>query len=416
MKNTLYLVGILFVAVLLYAVNLTDENTELKQTMHAYYTNEMAAASAKMTQLSQAINQAQLFEEGEARDSEMQSVWRISNDLRNSIGKLPIHSGVANDMMGYLGRMGDQAKSGTQEDWQAIAQNMNGLKEEWNVATARFFSTDSNYDTWADGLLEEGDSPFQTVSANLKSYQETDFPLTASESDYEKKRDLVHLTDKEVTKEEALQRIHDLFPATEGATLTVSMNADDAAYPFYHVQFARGSRLGYADITKKGGHVLSFLLERPANDPQVTQQQAREMATDFLQQAGYKDVVYVEARENHEAWHFVFTRKAGDALVYPDSIQLKLAKDTGELLGINAMEYIQKETLPDTTAKELDMATYFADNVSVEETKLVYTEGSGHELVLCYEVVARLSDEANETFRVLIDADTHKVVQVEQLV
>lgn len=98
----------------------------------------------------------------------MQSVWRISNDLRNSIGKLPIHSGVANDMMGYLGRMGDQAKSGTQEDWQAIAQNMNGLKEEWNVATARFFSTDSNYDTWADGLLEEGDSPFQTVSANLK--------------------------------------------------------------------------------------------------------------------------------------------------------------------------------------------------------------------------------------------------------
>lgn len=61
MKNTLYLVGILFVAVLLYAVNLTDENTELKQTMHAYYTNEMAAASAKMTQLSQAINQAQLL-------------------------------------------------------------------------------------------------------------------------------------------------------------------------------------------------------------------------------------------------------------------------------------------------------------------------------------------------------------------
>ncbi len=415
MKNSLYLVGILLVAVLLYAVDLTKQNNELKQSMHAYYTNEMAAASAKMTQLSQAINQAQLFEDGEARDNEMQSIWRISNDLRNSIGKLPIHNGVANDMMSYLGRMGDQAKSGTQGDWQAIAQNMNSLKEEWNVATARFFSTGSNYDTWADGLLEEK-SPFQTVSANLKSYQETDFPLTASESDYEKKRDLVHLTDKEVTKDEALQKMRELFPSTDGATVTVSMNADDAAYPFYHIQFARGSRLGYADITKKGGHILSFLLERPANDPQVTQQQAREMATSFLQKAGYTDAVYVEARENHEAWHFVFSRKSGDAIVYPDSIQLKLAKDTGELLGLNAMEYIQKENLPDTTPVELAMENYFADGVNVEETKLVYAENTGRELVLCYEVIARVDHEQNETFRVLIDANTHKVVQIEQLV
>ena len=415
MKNILYLIGILLVAVVVYAVDLTRQNTELKQSMHAYYTNEMAAASAKMSQLSQAINQARLFDEGEARDNEMQAIWRISNDLRNSIGKLPLHNGVADEMMSYLGRMGDQAKSGTEGDWEAIAQNMNNLKEEWNVATARFFATDSNYDTWADGLLETK-SPFQTVSTNLKSYQETDFPLTASESDYEKKRELTHLTDKEVTKDEALKKMHELFPAIDGATVTVSMNADDAAYPFYHIQFERGSRLGYADITKKGGHILSFLLERPVNDAQVTQQQAREMATDFLQQAGYTDVEYVEARENHEAWHFVFSRKAGDALVYPDSIQLKLAKDTGELLGINAMEYIQKENLPDTEPVELNMENYFADDVNVEETKLVYTENTGRELVLCYEVVARVSNEKNETFRVLIDANTHKVVQVEPLV
>ncbi len=416
MKNYLYLIGILFVAGAVYTVNLMNENKELKQTMHAYYTNEMAAASAKMTQLSRAVNQAQLFPEGEARANEMQTVWRVSNDLRNSIGKLPLHTGVANDMMSYLGRMGDQAKSGTRGDWQAIAQNMNALQEEWNVATSRFFAAESDYDTWADGLLEDEKSPFQTVSKNLKSYQETDFPVTASESDYEKKRDLVHLTDKEVSKEEVLQKIHHLFPSTEGATLTVSMNADDAAYPFYHVQFARGSRLGYADVTLKGGHVLSFLLERPVNEPKVTQQQARDMASDFLRDAGYTDVVYTEARENHEAWHFVFTRKAGDALVYPDSIQLKLAKDTGEVLGINAMEYIQKETLPDTTAKELDMENYFSDAVNVEEEKLVYTENPGRELVLCYEVVARLSNETNETFRVLIDANTHKVIQVEPLV
>ncbi|MGM9944199.1 MAG: PepSY1/2 domain-containing protein [Lysinibacillus sp.] len=415
MKNTIYLFGILLVALLVYTIDLNQENKKLRQTMHAYYTNELAMTSEKISELSTAINQAQLFSPGKARDEEMDTVWRVSNELRNTISQLPIQSEIANSMLNYLGRMGEQAKKGREEDWSAIATNMNALKEEWNVATARFFSVDSNYDTWNDGLLEMADSPFKNVATNLKSYHETDFPITASESDYQKKRDLAHLTDREITKDEALQKMHNLFPATNGATLNVALNADDAAYPFYHIQFVRGSRLGYADITKKGGHVLSFLLERPVNEVVITQQQAREMATKFLQDAGYTDVVYVEARENHEAWHFVFTRQEGDALVYPDSIQLKLAKDTGEILGLNAMEYIQKETLPVMTPKEIVFEDYFADSANVEDTKLVYTENDSFDLVLCYEVIVRMNNDYHDTFRVLINAETHEVVEVEPL-
>ena len=342
-------------------------------------------------------------------------VWRVSNDLRNTISQLPIQPEISNSMLNYLGKMGEQAKKGREEDWSKIAKNMSALKEEWNVATARFFATDSNYDTWADGMLDMAKSPFKTVATNVKSYQEADFPITASEADYEKKRDLMYINDKEVTKDEALQKVHNLFPATNGATLNVALNKEDAAYPFYHVQFVRGSRLGYADITKKGGHVLSFLLERPVNEVNITQQQAREMATKFLKEAGYTDVVYVEARENHEAWHFVFSRQVNDAIVYPDSIQLKLAKDTGEVLGLNAMEYIQKETLPTTVPKELVFNDYFADSANVEETRLVYTQNDSFDLVLCYEAIVRMKNDQHDTFRVLINAQTLDVVEVEPL-
>ena len=415
MKKWIYILSILSVGLLVYTINVSEQNKDLRQTLHAYYTNELAMTSEKMQELSTAINQAQLFSSGKARDEEMDTVWRVSNDLRNTISQLPIQTEIANSMLNYLGKMGEQAKKGREEDWSNIAQNMNALKEEWNVATARFFAADSNYDTWADGMLEMADSPFKTVATNMKSYQEADFPITASESDYEKKRDLVHINDEEVTKDEALQKMHDLFPATNGATLNIALNKEDAAYPFYHIQFVRGSRLGYADITKKGGHVLSFLLERPVNEVTITQQQAREMATKFLKDAGYTDVVYVEARENHEAWHFVFSRQVNDAVVYPDSIQLKLAKDTGEILGLNAMEYIQKETLPTMAPKEIVFDDYFADVANVEETKLVYTDNDSYDLVLCYEVIVRMNNDQHDTFRVLINAETHEVVEVEPL-
>ncbi|WP_431029675.1 PepSY1/2 domain-containing protein [Lysinibacillus sp. LZ02] len=416
MKNTLYLLGILSFALVLYTIHLSQENGELKQAVHAQYTSELASASEKLNNLSKTVLQAQLFQDEQARSEEMDSIWRLSNELRNSITKLPIQSEVASELLSYLGKMGEQAKRGTEADWEGISQNMKMLSEDWTVATARYFAADSDYNTWQDHLLDEVNSPFKQVSTTVKSYREANFPITASESDYQKKRELAHITDKDVTKEQAVNRVRELFPTIDGATLTVSMNADDAAYPFYHIQFVRGSRLGYADVTKKGGHLLSFLLERPVNEQNISQQQARDTAIQFLKQAGFTDVVYTEARENHEAWHFVFTRQAGDALVYPDSIQLKIAKDNGEVLGANTMEYIQKETIPDTKPTPLNADEYFTDRVTVEDTKLVYTENAGYELVLCYEMTVRVNNDTNDTFRVLIDANTHDVIQTEKLI
>ncbi|MFF5993592.1 PepSY1/2 domain-containing protein [Lysinibacillus sp. KU-BSD001] len=416
MKNTLYLLGILSFALVLYTIHLSQENGELKQAVHAQYTSELASASEKLNNLSKTVLQAQLFQDEQARSEEMDSIWRLSNELRNSITKLPIQSEVASELLSYLGKMGEQAKRGTEADWEGISQNMKMLSEDWTVATARYFAADSDYNTWQDHVLDEVNSPFKQVSTTVKSYREANFPITASESDYQKKRELAHITDKDVTKEQAVNRVQELFPTIDGATLTVSMNADDAAYPFYHIQFVRGSRLGYADVTKKGGHLLSFLLERPVNEQSISQQQARDTATQFLKQAGFTDVVYTEARENHEAWHFVFTRQAGDALVYPDSIQLKIAKDNGEVLGANTMEYIQKETIPDTKPTPLNADEYFTDRVTVEDTKLVYTENAGYELVLCYEMTVRVNNDTNDTFRVLIDANTHDVIQTEKLI
>ena len=85
-----------------------------------------------------------------------------------------------------------------------------------------------------------------------------------------------------------------------------------------------------------------------------------------------KDVAYVESRENHQAWHVTFARvHPGDnALIYADGVQLKVAKDTGELLGANAMEYIQEENIKKQTAKPIDWKTFFQDDIQVQEVKI----------------------------------------------
>ena len=350
----------------------------------------------------------------------------MSSELRNTVSNLPVQEEVRTQWMRYLGKIGESAKqaatSGDAATWrkqmETVSGNLHDFTEEWQVATTSFYANDGDFKKWSTNQLTElSDSPFLQVSKQLKTYNETDFPLTASESDYEKKRDLKNLRGQQVTKQQAIEKFRQVFPAISEAALTVTKSHDDAPYPFYHIQFVRGARIGYADITENDGHLLSFLMERPVSSNVLSHEEILEKAEKFVKQAGFPDVVMTESRENHEAWHFVFTRVYGNeqALVYPDSIQVKLAKDTGEVLGVSAMEYVQKETIKEQPIEPIDWAEFFHKDVIVEEVKIMYTGNDSFQLRKCYEVLAHVKNDLHDTFRVVIDAQTHDVVKTEQL-
>ncbi len=49
MKKWIYILSILSVGLLVYTINVSEQNKDLRQTLHAYYTNELAMTSEKMT-------------------------------------------------------------------------------------------------------------------------------------------------------------------------------------------------------------------------------------------------------------------------------------------------------------------------------------------------------------------------------
>ncbi|MED3660615.1 PepSY1/2 domain-containing protein [Ureibacillus sp. FSL K6-8385] len=427
MKSLVYLLSIAVLALGVYAYEVRSDNQELKQTIHAQYTNSLSNASEKLSYLQRSVAQSLLFQDEKALQNELDNIWRTSNELRSSISNLPLNPDVANQWLRYLGKIGDEAKraatEGDYESWQkkmtVVHQNLEKLTDEWTVATAQFFENDRNFDKWqqvAKADLEE--SPFKNIASNLKTYTEKDFPLTTSESDWLKKRDLKHIRDREITKDEAIKVLEKLVPGIKDATYTVSRSKEDAPYPFYHIQFVKGSRIGYADITVKGGHLISFLSERPVQpDKNVTQEKVKELTKQFIQRAGYDDLEIIEMQENHESWHVRLARVAGKhrAIVYPDGIQMKISKDSGELLGLNAMEYVQKENIKDQPVIPIDWKKFFRPNTIVEQERFIYTENEAYQLRLCYEVIARFKDDSNKTYRVVVDTENHDVIKVEQL-
>ncbi|MEB2279821.1 germination protein YpeB [Lysinibacillus xylanilyticus] len=409
-----------------YSINMHGKNASLQRTVLAQYTDNLTDASEKLSHLQRAVSQSLLFRDDNAIHNELDSVWRLSSDVRSSMSNIPIGQEVSNDWLSYLGRLGDEAKktakTGDFKAWREkmpqVSTNLQALSDEWSAATVDFYKNNGKMDVWLRQVdTKNPNTTFDNVQKTLKDYSEKDFPLTLSESDWQKKMDLKALQDSDITEKEALEKVKQLFPIIKDATFTVTKSSDTAPYPFYHIQFHQDIRLGYVDLTEKGGHLISYLVERPVDEARLSQDEIMKKAEEYVKRLGMNDVAFVESRENHQAWHVTFARvHPGDnALIYADGVQLKLAKDTGELLGANAMEYIQAETIKPQTAKPIDWKTFFDDDVKVQEVKNIYTDNGSFEQRLCYEVIAVRDKNAQETFRIVIDAEKHNVLKVEYL-
>ncbi|MEB2301042.1 germination protein YpeB [Lysinibacillus xylanilyticus] len=409
-----------------YSINMHGKNASLQRTVLAQYTDNLTDASEKLSHLQRSVSQSLLFRDDNAIHNELDSVWRLSSDVRSSMSNIPIGQEMSNDWLSYLGRLGDEAKrtskTGDYQAWREkmpqVSTNLQSLSDEWSAATVDFYKNNGKMDVWLRQVdTKNPNTTFDNVQKTLKDYGEKDFPLTLSESDWQKKIDLQALQDSVITEKEALEKVKQLFPIIKDATFTVTKSSDTAPYPFYHIQFHQGIRLGYVDLTEKGGHLLSYLVERPVDEARLSQDEIMKKAEEYVKRLGMNDVAFVETRENHQAWHVTFARvHPGDnALVYADGVQLKLAKDTGELLGANAMEYIQEETIKPQTAKPIDWKTFFDPDVKVEEVRNIYTDNGQFEQRLCYEVIAVRDKNTQETFRIVIDAENHNVLKVEYL-
>lgn len=225
------------------------------------------------------------------------------------------------------------------------------------------------------------------------------------------------MTDKKVTREEAIERFKFLFPEVSNSSIVVENSKPGAPYPFYHIRFAEDSSVGYIDITEKGGHVLSFLSERPFGQETQSYEFIKEKAEQFLSSSGYGDTVLEEARENHTSWHFVFVRVEPEyeAKVFSDVIHLKVAKDTGGIIGLNAMEYIQKENLKPQKIVEQNWEEFFRTNVTVVEEELAYVENDRLDQRLSYYLTVTMEvDEQIDTYVVVVDTETAEVIKTEK--
>lgn len=427
MKKMIFVLAYALVVVSVFAFTKATESNKLALLLSNQYAQQMADASDKLDELDSAVKRTLLFNQSEGSKKARDDIWRLSSDIKRSVASLPLDTSFSTSWMNYLGRIGNYAKEAERledpEEYYTVmskaSKNLGVMQDDWRLATAGLIDGQYSMDEWTNRLdASKSNFDWSNMGSSVKQYTEADFPLTASESDAMKKRDLKDIDEAKVTQAQAVERFKTIFPQVSNEVVGVEKSKPGSPYPFFHIRFSDGESIGYIDITEKGGHILSYLSERPFGKSSVPFDDLKRTTEEFLKAAGYKDVVYEESRENNTAWHFVFVRKEPfyDAKVFSDVIHLKVAKDTGDIIGLDASEYIRKEKLHRQSIKKMDWKEFFHKDVQIVEDELAYVENESLEQRLAhYLKVTRDEHGHTGTYNVLVDTETSEVIKTEKL-
>jgi len=172
-----------------------------------------------------------------------------------------------------------------------------------------------------------------------------------------------------------------------------------------------------AEITKHGGRLLQLLNSRTIGNPTVDLARARTLGQEYLNTIGYTgmDATYGQAIEGTAT--IAYALRENGMLIYPDQIKVQIALDTGEVIGVDARQYLMahhNRTAPQPRISPQEAEERVNPDLQVQRAQLTMIPNqSGTGEILAYEFLTNFGDD---TYLVYINAETGGEEQVLQQV
>lgn len=143
----------------------------------------------------------------------------------------------------------------------------------------------------------------------------------------------------------------------------------------------------YTGVSQQGGKVLWMANPRPIDNPQLSIEEAEKKALDYLNEKGFDSMEPNYSLQNDGYSLFNFANTQDDVTIYPDLIKVKVALDTGEIVGFDASAYYLNNHDRDFQSPSIS-AEEAMDNLRVDfniDSVRLALIPKGKEEVLCYE-------------------------------
>jgi len=432
-------IAIVFLSVGIFSVGLwgykehEEKNAILIQAENTYQ-RAFHELSYHMDLLYDKIGISLAMNSNEQLSPQLVEVWRLTSEAHGNVSQLPLSLLPFSRTEEFLSEIGDFTyqtavrdleKTPLTEEEQATLNELydqaKEIKEE--LREVQYLTLKDNL-RWMDVqlALATEDEPldntiidgFKTVEKKVEGYAEgyTDSPIF---SDTKEKSKYQQIKGELIDEQSALKKAKDIFNAPNNHDLSIHESGEGADTPIYSISYDNENTFAYMDISKHGGNPLSLLIERPMKEKELSLNKGLEKAKEYLENFGYESMKVFQSSEYDHIGVYSFAYEENDMMIYPDSVEVKVALDNGDVLGFAAQNYLMNHH--DRKVKEADITIEEAKesinkNIKIQKEGLAIIDNDLDEEILVYEFFGLYKDE---TYRIYIDAMNGKEEKVERL-
>lgn len=361
-------------------------------------------------------------------------IWRITSEAHSNVSQLPLGLLPFNKTEEFLSEIGDFTYRTavrnldddplTAEEGQVLEdlyEQANEIKDE--LRHVQHLALENNL-RWMDVELalvnnEGGDNSiidgFETVEEQVDGYREANSQSGLIGISTRPEDHFDELTGEELSEEDIAEISRDIFNSETLENIEIVASGDGADIPFYSVSYQDEEKRGYMDITQKGGAPLTILIERSLNESELSLHDGVEKAETYLEEFDLEGMELYQTMELDGVGMYSFLHNQDGIRIYSDAVEVKVALDNGDLLGLTATEYYanhHEREIEEPSITEEEALNAVNPNVRIEEQALAVITNDLDEEVLVYEFLGVLNDD---TYRIFINAESGREEMVEKL-
>jgi len=361
----------------------------------------------------------------------LQEAWRQANFAQAYLGQLPVAQDVLANTSKFLTQVGDYAyslsnntmsgRNLSDEEYETL-QNLHGFAASLgNSLNELQDQINAGRIKWGE-LEQKGTAVFQKASANVTAQQFENIDKTFQEyprliydgpfSDHLVTAQPKGITGDMLTVEEAKEKVIEFFgrDKVESVENTGKNDTEPIKTYSFTVKFknAPDDQTASIDVTQKGGHPFWMIYNRPVNEKKIGIDEAKALGKEFLASRGFPNMVdtYYLSEDNTATINYAY--KQEDVVIYPDLIKLKIALDTGEVIGFEGKGYLFSHTernIPEPAITMEQARAMISKRVDILSAGLAIIPTDYKTELFTYEFKGRYN---NQDFLVYINALTGK--------
>lgn len=170
----------------------------------------------------------------------------------------------------------------------------------------------------------------------------------------------------------------------------------------------------YMAVSKKGGKVLWMVNPRPVSNVKLSIKNAEEKALKYLQDKGFDSMEPNYSLKYDGTILFNFAYKENDVTIYPDLVKVKVALDTGEVVGFDASPYYMNHTERNIDSPHIDEAearSKVKTKFNIDSIRLALIPKGKNE-ILCYEFKGKYNDSDFIIYINALDGREEQILQI----